>query len=91
MTKKVREGKIDISTIKNEKLANRIKEYQQWYEKALDCRDAVDELNEKVSELYETAFNNVVSQYESILSGIENKKNLLDESISQAEEKGYSR
>lgn len=89
LTKKVREGKIDISTIKNEKLANRIKEYQQWYEKALDCRDAVDELNEKVSELYETAFNNVVSQYESILSGIENKKNLLDESISQAEEKGY--
>lgn len=30
LTKKVREGKIDISTIKNEKLANRIKEYQQW-------------------------------------------------------------
>lgn len=89
LTKKVREGKIDISTIKNEKLAERIKEYQQWYEKALDCRDAVDELNEKVKELYETAFNNVVSQYQSILSIFENKKNMLEEAISQSEEKGY--
>lgn len=31
LTKKVREGKIDINTIKNEKLAERIKEYQQWW------------------------------------------------------------
>lgn len=30
LTKKVRDGKIDISTIKNEKLANRIKEYKEW-------------------------------------------------------------
>lgn len=89
LTKKVREGKIDISTIKNEKLAERIKEYQQWYEKALDCKDAVVELNEKVSELYETAFNNVVSKYESILSIIEHKKNMLDEAVTQTEEKGY--
>ena len=31
LTKKVRDGSIDISTIKNEKLAERIKEYQQWW------------------------------------------------------------
>lgn len=55
----------------------------------MDCRDAVDELNEKVSELYETAFNNVVSQYESILSIVEHKKNMLEEAISQSQEKGY--
>ncbi len=89
LKEKAKNGKIDISTIKNEKLATRIKEYQQWYEKALDCKDAVEELNEKVSELYETAFNNVVSQYESILSIIEHKKNMLDEAVSQSEEKGY--
>lgn len=55
----------------------------------MDCKDAVDELNEKVSELYETAFNNVVSQYENILSIIEHKKNMLDEAITQTEKKGY--
>ena len=30
LKKKVESGKIDISTIKNEKLAERVKEYQQW-------------------------------------------------------------
>ena len=89
LTKKVRDGKIDISTIKNEKLANRIKEYKEWHEKALDCKDAIVELEEKVSELYETAFNDVVTKYEGGLSVIEHKKNMLDEAVSQSEEKGY--
>lgn len=89
LKEKAKNGKIDINTIKNEKLAERIKEYQQWHEKALDCKDAVEELNEKVSELYETAFNNVVSQYEGMLSVIEHKKNMLDEAVSQTEKKGY--
>lgn len=89
LTKKVRDGSIDISTIKNEKLAERIKEYQQWYEKALDCKDAVVELTEKVSELYETAFNNVVTQFEDILSIVDHKQKMLEESITQSEKKGY--
>ncbi|MBC5745714.1 phage tail tape measure protein, partial [Lachnospiraceae bacterium MD308] len=89
LTKKVRDGKIDISTIKNEKLATRIKEYKEWHEKALDCKDAIVELEEKVSELYETAFNDVVTKYEGGLSVIEHKKNMLDEAVSQSEEKGY--
>lgn len=89
LKEKAKNGKIDISTIKNEKLANRIKEYKEWYEKAQDCKDAIVELNEKVSELYETAFDNVVTKYEGGLSVIEHKKNMLDESISQSEGKGY--
>lgn len=89
LKKKVESGKIDISTIKNEKLAERVKEYQQWYEKALDCKDAIVELNEKVSELYETAFNNVVTQFEDILSIVDHKQKMLEESITQSEKKGY--
>lgn len=87
--KLVRDGKVDISTITDEDLADKIKDYQEWYEKALDCRDAVDELSESLSECYKTAFDNVVTQYDSILSAIEFEKNLLDEYISQTEESGY--
>lgn len=87
--KLVRNGKIDISTITNEDLADKIEEYQQWYEKALDCKDAVEDLNESLGECYETAFDNVLTQYDSILSVIEFEKNLLDEYISQTEESGY--
>lgn len=86
---KVRNGTIDISIITDEDLADKIKEYQEWYEKALDCQNAIDELNESLAELYETAFNNVSEKYDGILSIIEHEKNMLEEYISQSEEKGY--
>lgn len=86
---KVRNGTIDIDTVKDEKLAEKIKEYQEWYEKALDCKDAIDELNESLSELYKTAFDNVVAQYEGILGIVEQEKNLIEEYIAQTEAKGY--
>lgn len=57
--------------------------------KALDCKDAIDELKETEAELYETAFQNVVTEYEGRLAEIEFQKNLLDEYVSQTEAKGY--
>lgn len=87
--KKVREGKIDINTVKDKKLAEKIKEYQEWYEKALDCKDAIEELKETQAELYKTAFDNIATKYEGILGVIDHEKSMLDEYISQSEAKGY--
>ena len=86
---KIQNGKIDIETITDEDLYDKIQEYQQWYEKALDCRDAIEELRETESELYQASFDNLLTQYDEILHGFEHQKNMLDEYISQAEEKGY--
>lgn len=58
-------------------------------EKALDCRDAIDELRETESELYKQRFDNVVTEYDGILGLIEHEKNLLDEFISQSEAKAW--
>lgn len=87
--KKVREGKVDIDTISDENLKDKIKEYQEWYEKALDCKDAIEELKETQAELYKTAFDNVATKYEGILGVIDHEKSMLDEYISQSEAKGY--
>ncbi len=87
--KKVRNGTIDISTIKDEDLADKIKKYQEWYEKALACQDAIEDLKETEAELYKTAFDNVAKQYENILSSIGHEQSMLEEYISQSEEKGY--
>lgn len=87
--KKVREGKVDIDTISDKNLQDKIKEYQEWYEKALDCKDAIEELKETQAELYKTAFDNVATKYEGILSVIDHEKSMLDEYISQSEAKGY--
>ena len=85
---KVRNGEVDIETITDESLKEKIDEYQQWYEKALDCQDAIEELKEKESELYQQRFENVSTQYEGVLGVIEHEKNMLDEYINQSETQG---
>lgn len=85
----VRDGAIDISTITDEELAKNIKEYQEWYEKALDCRDAVEELKESVRDLYAEAFDNIVTLYDGILDQIEHRQNILEGYIDQTEAQGY--
>lgn len=85
----VRSGAIDISTITNEELAKNIKEYQEWYEKALDCRDAVEELKESVRDLYAEAFDNIIALYDGILDQLEHRQNILEGYIDQTEAQGY--
>ncbi len=86
---KVMDGTIDIETITDKDLAENIKEFKQWYEKALDCRDAVDELRESVRDLYKEAFDNVVTLYDGMLAQIEHRKNILEGYIDQTETQGY--
>lgn len=85
---KVKNGEIDVETIEDKDLAEQIKDFQDWYDKALECKDAVDSLNESVSDLYNTAFDDVVSQFDGILGSIEHEKSMIDEYISQSEAKG---
>lgn len=85
---KVRNGEINIEEITDEDLKEKIDEYQEWYEKALDCKDAIDELNETVSELYAQKFDNIITEFEGIIAVAEHEKNMLEEAISQSEAKG---
>lgn len=85
----IENGLIDISQIQDENLADMVKEYQQWYEKALACKDAIDELTESVSELYKTSFDNIVTQFDGIVGQIDTSTSLIQESLAQFESKGY--
>ena len=86
---KVQSGAIDIDTITNEDLADKIGQYQEWYEKALDCQDAIQELKETEASLYAQRLEHVSKQYEGILGVIEHEKNMLDEYISQSETQSW--
>lgn len=86
---KIKDGTIDIESITDEDLKEKIKEFEKWYELALDCEDAVQDLDEELSELAVQKFDDVFQQYEDKLSVIEHQINMLDSSISQVEEKGY--
>lgn len=86
---KVRNGTIDIEGLNDEALIDKIQKYKEWYEKAIDCRDAIVDLKEKESELYAQRFENIQAQYDGILQGYEHTEAMLNEYISQAEEQGY--
>lgn len=86
---KVREGTIDIETIEDEGLAEKIKEYQTWYEKAIELQGTLDDLKETQSELYKTSFDNISTHYDAVIGRIEQQANMLDAYISQSEAKGH--
>ncbi len=54
----------------------------------MDCKEVIEQLKETQSELYKTAFDNIISKYDGILNTIDHKKNMLDEYINQSEAKG---
>lgn len=62
LKKKVKNGTINISDY-DDKTAEKIKQYQQWYEKALDCKDAIQQLKITVSELFQEKFDNTVTKW----------------------------
>lgn len=87
--KKVQSGAIDIDNITDETLAEKIKDYQKYFEQALACKDAIEELRESESKLYAQRFENIQTRYDGILQGYEHTEAMLNEYISQAEEQGY--
>lgn len=86
---KIQNGKVDVELITDENVADKVKQYQEWYEKALDARDAVIELTEAESQLFKQRFDNISEKFDGYLGVIEHEKNMLDEFISQSEAKGY--
>ena len=88
LKEKVRTGTIDINEY-DEDTQNLIKDYQDWYEKALDCSDAIDDLHESLASLYEDNFNNVKDDFENQLTLAEHLTNQYETGIDMLEARGY--
>lgn len=85
----VRNGTIDVSTIQDDDLNDKIEKYQNYYNKALEASDAVQDLQDKLAELAKTKFDNVNSEYEAQLKQIDHSINMYDKMIDTAETQGY--
>ena len=88
LKEKVRTGTIDINEY-DEDTQKLIKDYQDWYEKALDCEDAIDDLHESLASLYEDNFNNVKDDFENQLELVEHMANQYETGIDMLEARGY--
>lgn len=85
----VRNGAIDIELVSDETLKENIQNFQAWYEKALECEKALEDLKETAAELNKTKFDNVVSEFEQLLNKFNYQKNMMDEYMNQMAAHGY--
>ena len=85
----VRNGAIDIELVSDETLKENIQNFQTWYEKALECEKALEDLRETAAELNKTKFDNVVSEFEQLLNKFNYQKNMMDEYMNQMAAHGY--
>ena len=84
----VREGTIDISEYDAE-TAELIEQYQEWYEKALDCADAIEELKETLASLYQERFDAIATDFDNQLDQIEHRITTLGNTFEIKEAKGF--
>ncbi len=86
--RKVRNGEINIEDITDEDLYNRVQDYQNWYEKAVELQDKIQELNISLSELAQKKFDNIVTQFEDMEKVFTDTNDILDKMVDYAETKG---
>ena len=63
----VRDGAVNIENISDETLQQKISDYQQWYEKAVDASDAISELSTKVKDLHVKGYELQADRLEELL------------------------
>ena len=85
---KVKNGRIDIEVITDEGLKEQIDQFQEWYEKALDARDALDDLNITISELNKQRWDTLIEEFELYLNRIQNSGDMIEEIVNRAEVDG---
>lgn len=88
LAERVRNGAIDIREYDSE-TQKLIEDYQNWYEKALACKDSIDELHEALTSLYEDNFNNIQKDYDNQLELLEHTLNLFEADADLREAQGY--
>lgn len=88
IAKLVQDGKIDITEY-DEETRELIDKYTTWYEKALDCKYAVEELHQEIADLYQDMFNYTQTDFENQLSLIEHSVNLINSNMSAATAQGF--
>lgn len=68
---KVQNGSLDLETVTDESLADRIRVYETWYSKASDCSDAIEELKTQLAELARQKFDNINTYFRGLMDTTE--------------------
>lgn len=84
----VKNGALDIEKITDEKLAEKIKEYQKYYNAANETSVKIQELDKQLSDLYVQQFDNIVKYWEDRINIIESQMDNIETMIDMNEAQG---
>lgn len=85
---KVRNGMLSIEDITDETLKDNIDNFQNWYDKAEDCKYVLQDLEDKLGDIVKTKFDNINDEFSSQLEIIEHENKLLETQLGIIEGKG---
>lgn len=85
---KIKNGTLELQTIKDENLSDKLQKAQDFYDKALDARDAVYDLKETLADITKQKFDNVAEEFEGQLNLIEHRVNSVQNGLDLVEAKG---
>lgn len=87
VVKLIQEGTIDITEYDDDK-QEKIKAYQEWYDKAVACQTAVRDLKEQEKELIKQKLDNIIDHYEMRIKYLDNALSKNDADIDLRRAKG---
>lgn len=64
--KLVQDGSVRIEDISDEELAEKIKKYQEFWDKAQDCKDTIEELYDAEREMIDQKYDNMLEFYDTL-------------------------
>lgn len=86
----VRDGSINIADVSDDGLKERIKNYKEWYEKALECQEKLEELKKTQKELAREKIELLITKYEKLLSKLESTSKRIQNTMGLKETWGFS-
>lgn len=79
---KIKNGTLNIESITDDNLKDKISKYKDYYERGLSAQDKVLDLQDKLNELYQKRLEIIEKEYDTIVEVNDSLKDMLDAKIS---------
>ena len=79
---KIKNGTLNIESITDDNLKDKISKYKDYYEKGLSAQDKVLDLQDKLNELYQKRLEIIEKEYDTIVEVNDSLKDMLNAKIS---------
>lgn len=84
----VRDGSINIADISDDTLKEQIHSYQEWYEKARQCKEEIQDLEKTQKELAQAKIELLITKYGKLLSRTESANSRIEQNIDIKDSRG---